>query len=123
VLAYFVIVIIRAEAEHRGAAVVDELTGTLNRKALAARTIELEHQSRLIGEPVGLILGDLDHFKTINDVHGHAAGDAVLREVATRLRAELRGFDSLYRIGGEEFVILVPGAAEARSLCTGRATA
>ena len=54
----------------------------LNRKALATRTTELEQQSELSGEPVGLIVGDIDRFKAVNDSHGHAAGDAVLKDVA-----------------------------------------
>ncbi|MBJ7332628.1 MAG: GGDEF domain-containing protein [Solirubrobacteraceae bacterium] len=96
--------------EHREAAVVDRLTGMLNRTALATRTAELEHQARLTGEQVGVIVADLDHFKAVNDTHGHAAGDQVLQETAYRIRKELRAFDLAYRIGGEEFVLLMPGA-------------
>jgi diguanylate cyclase (GGDEF)-like protein len=99
----------QSAVEHRGAAVVDQLTGMLNRAALNARTPELGHQAAQRGEPVSLILGDLDRFKAINDEHGHAAGDAVLREIAYRLRKQVRAFDSIYRYGGEEFVILLPG--------------
>jgi diguanylate cyclase (GGDEF)-like protein len=97
--------------EHRGAAVVDSLTGLLNRAALDARAAELQHQAALTGEPLALILGDLDSFKSINDRHGHAVGDAVLQEVAARLRAQVRAFDSIYRLGGDEFVVLLPGVA------------
>jgi diguanylate cyclase (GGDEF)-like protein len=57
-----------------------------------------------------VILGDIDHFKHVNDSHGHTAGDAVLKGVAYELRKQLRTFDLCYRIGGEEFVVLVPGA-------------
>jgi diguanylate cyclase (GGDEF)-like protein len=99
----------QSAVEHRGAAVVDQLTGVLNRAALNARTPELGHQAAQRGHPVSLILGDLDRFKAINDEHGHAAGDAVLREIAYRLRKQVRAFDSIYRYGGEEFVILLPG--------------
>lgn len=99
----------QSAVEHRGAAVVDQLTGMLNRAALNARTPELGHQAAQRGEPIALILGDLDRFKAINDEHGHAVGDAVLREIAYRLRKQMRAFDSLYRYGGEEFVILLPG--------------
>ncbi|MBJ7330275.1 MAG: GGDEF domain-containing protein [Solirubrobacteraceae bacterium] len=103
----------RASMEHRSAAVIDTLTGMLNRAALRTRVIELEHQSRVTGECVGVLVFDLDHFKQVNDVHGHAMGDRVLSGVAYRLRRSLRAFDLAYRVGGEEFVILLPGATVA----------
>jgi diguanylate cyclase (GGDEF)-like protein len=90
--------------------VIDQLTGLLNRKALATRSEELSQQSAVSGEPIGIIVGDLDRFKTINDSVGHAAGDAVLIDIAYRMRAHLRAFDPAYRIGGEEFVVMLPGA-------------
>ena len=58
---------------------------------------------------MALILGDLDRFKSVNDQRGHAVGDSVLQELAGRLRRETRAFDSIYRYGGEEFVVLLPG--------------
>jgi diguanylate cyclase (GGDEF)-like protein len=99
-----------AEVQHRSDAVIDPLTAMLNRKALEARTIELEQQSKVTGQPVGLILCDIDHFKQVNDTHGHAMGDAVLKDVAYTIRKELRAYDLAYRLGGEEFVVIVPGA-------------
>lgn len=99
-----------AELQHRSAAVIDQLTGMLNRKALEARTVELEQQSKISGQPVGLVVCDIDHFKGVNDQYGHATGDAVLTDFAYRIRRELRAYDLAYRLGGEEFVILVPGA-------------
>ena len=102
--------LMQSDMEHRGEAVIDSLTGMLNRKALMNRAGELAQQSRLTGEPVGMILGDLDRFKQVNDSEGHAAGDAALTDVAYLLRKRLRAFDLAYRIGGEEFLILVPGA-------------
>jgi len=102
--------LMRSDVEHRGEAVIDQLTGLLNRKALAARASELSQQSAVSGEPIGLLIGDLDHFKWINDARGHAVGDAVLTDVAYLLRKNLRAFDLVYRVGGEEFLILVPGA-------------
>jgi diguanylate cyclase (GGDEF)-like protein len=102
----------QAEIQHRNEAVIDQLTGMLNRKALESRTSELEQQSRIASQPVGLIVADIDHFKKVNDYHGHAMGDAVLRDVAYRIRAELRAYDLAYRLGGEEFVVLLPGASE-----------
>jgi len=110
--------LMRSEVEHRADAIVDPLTQMLNRKALAARGRELSLQSEVSGRPVGLVLGDLDHFKAINDRDGHQVGDAVLREIAYRWRTTLRAYDLAYRLGGEEFVVLVPGATpeEARGL-------
>jgi diguanylate cyclase (GGDEF)-like protein len=102
----------RSAVGYRGAAVVDQLTGMLNRSALHARVAEIEARSAVSGEPIAVIIGDVDHFKEINDQHGHAAGDAVLVEVAYRMRKCLRAFESAYRIGGEEFAILLPGVAQ-----------
>jgi diguanylate cyclase (GGDEF)-like protein len=99
-----------AEIEHRNESVLDQLTGMLNRKALESRTVELEMQSRQSGRPIGLIVCDIDNFKRVNDEHGHSMGDAVLKDVAYRIRKELRAYDLAYRLGGEEFVVLVPGA-------------
>jgi diguanylate cyclase (GGDEF)-like protein len=99
----------RSSIHYRGAAVVDDLTGMLNRAALTARAAELAHQTRLTGERVAVILADLDHFKSINDRHGHARGDVVLQEVAYRIRKYLRAFESVYRLGGEEFAVLLTG--------------
>jgi diguanylate cyclase (GGDEF)-like protein len=102
--------LMNSDIQHRSDAVIDQLTGMLNRKALSARALELAQQSEISGEPVGLIVADLDHFKSINDTHGHGVGDAVLKEVAYTLRKQLRAFDLAYRLGGEEFLILVPGS-------------
>jgi diguanylate cyclase (GGDEF)-like protein len=104
--------LMRSEVEHRADAIVDPLTQMLNRKALTARGRELELQSELSGRPVGVVLGDLDHFKAVNDRKGHQVGDAVLREIAYRWRTTLRAYDLAYRLGGEEFIVLVPGATE-----------
>jgi diguanylate cyclase (GGDEF)-like protein len=102
--------LMHSDIEHRNDAVVDQLTGMLNRKALGARVQELAQQSELAGDPVGVIVADLDHFKNVNDTRGHAVGDVVLTEVAYTLRRQLRAFELAYRLGGEEFVVLVPGA-------------
>jgi diguanylate cyclase (GGDEF)-like protein len=104
------VALMRSDIEHRDECVIDQLTGLLNRKALATRSEELAQQSAVSGEPIGIIVGDLDRFKTINDSVGHAAGDAVLVDVAYRMRVHLRAFDLAYRIGGEEFVVMMPGA-------------
>ncbi|HEV2998116.1 MAG TPA: GGDEF domain-containing protein [Solirubrobacteraceae bacterium] len=113
--------LMQSDIEHRDECVIDELTGMLNRKALTSRVEELTQQSEVSGAPIGIVIGDLDHFKSINDTAGHAIGDAVLRDVAHRLRGQLRAFDLAYRLGGEEFVVLFPGAdlLESRALAEG----
>ena len=102
--------LMRSDIQHRSDAVIDQLTGMLNRKALSTRVAELAQQSQLTGESIGIIVGDLDHFKTINDTRGHSVGDVVLKEVAYQMRKQLRAFDLAYRLGGEEFLILLPGS-------------
>lgn len=102
--------LMRSDLEHRTEAVIDQLTGLLNRSALRNRTLELAERSHFVAEPVGVIVADVDHFKKINDTHGHAVGDAVLKDIAYVMRKELRAFDLAYRIGGEEFLVLLPGA-------------
>ena len=102
--------LMRSDLQHRDEAVLDQLTGMLNRNSLARRAVELEQQSAITGEPVGVVIGDIDHFKQFNDAHGHAAGDAVLTDVAYTIRKQLRAFDLAYRLGGEEFLIVIPGA-------------
>jgi diguanylate cyclase (GGDEF)-like protein len=102
--------LMRSDLQHRTESVIDPLTSMLNRNALRVRVEELRHQARVVRQPIGLIVADLDHFKSINDAHGHATGDAVLRDVAYGLRKRLRAFDLAYRLGGEEFLILLPGA-------------
>jgi diguanylate cyclase (GGDEF)-like protein len=102
--------LMQSDIQHRSDAVIDPLTGMLNRKALAVRVQELSQQSSVTGEPVGVIVADLDRFKQVNDTRGHATGDAVLTAVAYVLRKQLRAFDLAYRLGGEEFLILVPGS-------------
>jgi diguanylate cyclase (GGDEF)-like protein len=102
---------LQSEREHRRVAVIDPLTGLLNRSAFAQRLGELQHQIDQGAESsLGFLVGDIDHFKRINDEHGHPVGDAVLRDVAYAMRGELRALDVVYRLGGEEFAILLPGA-------------
>ncbi len=96
--------------DHRAFAAVDSLTGALTRAALDSRVSELSLGD--LDRPVSVVIADLDHFKAINDEHGHITGDQVLAEVAARLRASVRAFDSVYRIGGEEFLMLLVDADE-----------
>ncbi len=98
-----------AELHHRDAAVLDPLTGLLNRQALERRVAELEQQARLTGDPVCFVACDLDGFKRVNDTHGHDRGDVVLRAAAYEMRKCLRSFELVYRMGGEEFLVVLPG--------------
>lgn len=84
----------------------------MNRRSLHRRVDELRQQGMALDAHMQLavILIDIDHFKRINDTVGHAGGDAVLKDVAYELRKVLRRFDAVFRIGGEEFVVLVPDA-------------
>jgi diguanylate cyclase (GGDEF)-like protein len=101
--------LMESELEHRNRAVLDPLTGLLNRASLGARVYEIEEQARLTGGAVSVIILDLDGFKRVNDTYGHERGDAVLRDAAYQLRKSLRSFELVYRIGGEEFLVLLPG--------------
>jgi len=98
-----------AELHHRSEAILDPLTGLLNRHALAPRFLEISLQARVSDQPVCLMLCDVDNFKAINDGHGHDRGDAVLRDLAYALRKHLRSFELVYRLGGEEFLVVLPG--------------
>ncbi len=95
----------------RGTAIADALTGALNRMALEARISELMSHAQGEQVPVGVIIADLDHFKHVNDELGHDAGDIVLCAAVERMRSQLDRFTPLYRVGGEEFLVLVPGAS------------
>ena len=90
-------------------AVTDDLTGLSNRRALFDRLGEEFSRSKRTQTPISTIILDIDHFKRINDQYGHAVGDGVLREIAARMEASLREYDSLGRIGGEEFAVVSPG--------------
>ena len=110
--AVYVSPLVASDVRHRADSTLDQLTGLLNRRALGPRFAEIAEQAALTDQPVSVVLADLDHFKSINDDHGHGVGDAVLRDVAYAMRRALRTFELLYRLGGEEFALLLPGAAE-----------
>ncbi len=86
----------------------DALTGLLNRRELDARTAAAIAHAGRYDRPLSCAMVDVDHFKAVNDRYGHAAGDAVLCEAATRLRETCRETDTVGRYGGEEFVVLLP---------------
>ncbi len=88
----------------------DPLTGAGNRRGLDARLAEVVNSFKRSGTTSSMILLDLDHFKKVNDVHGHAVGDQILRSVTEIINLRIRITDSLYRIGGEEFVVVLAGA-------------
>jgi len=88
----------------------DGLTGLINRRTMEETLLAQVQRSRRTGEPFSVLMLDLDHFKAINDRHGHAAGDRALKHTAAALKAELREIDALGRFGGEEFLVLMPGA-------------
>ncbi|HSK50480.1 MAG TPA: GGDEF domain-containing protein [Solirubrobacterales bacterium] len=101
-----------SDRAHRRRSTLDPLTGLLNRNALEQRLCELDGQpcSPEEGLSQAMLLCDIDHFKRVNDQLGHGAGDAVLQEVAYTMRSVLRSGDSIYRVGGEEILIILPGA-------------
>ena len=89
-------------------AVTDGLTGLHNRRYVTSHIENLVNRANVDGKPISVMMLDLDFFKKINDTHGHAAGDDVLRGFADRLRGRLRGIDLAARYGGEEFVVVMP---------------
>lgn len=95
-------------AETRHLAHHDSLTGLPNRVLLLDRMAQAMLQAQRQGKAVGLLLLDLDGFKSVNDEFGHGAGDLILQRVATRLSGCIRGCDTACRYGGDEFVILLP---------------
>ena len=96
-------------------ATLDEGTGAFNRKYLFDMLRQEVARARRGPRPLSLVMFDLDHFKSVNDAWGHAAGDIVLRECCSRLRDVLRESEVLCRAGGEEFVILLPGSTVAQA--------
>ena len=89
-------------------AITDPLTGLYNRRYMESHVTSLVEQALARGKPLALLVVDIDYFKAVNDVHGHDAGDDVLREFATRLKKSIRGIDLACRYGGEEFVVVMP---------------
>lgn len=109
---------VESDRKHRREALFDPLTGLLNRNALRLRLDQLANDARTPGggRALAFAIGDIDHFKRVNDEFGHVVGDELLRTVATTMRSVLRGGDELFRIGGEEFVVLLPLADRERAV-------
>jgi diguanylate cyclase (GGDEF)-like protein len=108
------LVTLHQEAERRSR--TDPLTGAANLRAFDDRLEQELARSARNRLPVGLLLIDVDHFKQVNDTHGHATGDSVLREVCGRLTARLRREDLLSRVGGDEFAAIITGVADGHAL-------
>ena len=97
-------------------ATTDALTNTFNRRHFTEQAIIKQQQCKREQKSYALLMLDLDHFKSINDNYGHACGDKVLIEIASALKSELRPYDILGRIGGEEFAILLPSTNKSSAL-------
>ena len=89
-------------------AITDALTGLFNRRYMENHLATLIEQAGARGKPLAVLVLDIDYFKSINDTHGHDAGDDVLRDFALRIKRSIRGIDLACRCGGEEFVIVMP---------------
>jgi len=94
-------------------AIHDSLTGLLNRREITRILKERFIQAQREKHPIGTIILDIDHFKKVNDNHGHQIGDTVLVEVAQRLQGDLRPYDKIGRYGGEEFLVILPNCDKA----------
>ena len=92
--------------------ITDPLTGAFNRRQMETRLAETMAGRRRHDTPAAILVIDVDHFKRVNDEHGHKAGDAVLRGVVSVVRSRARKADQLFRMGGEEFVLLLPDTTE-----------
>ena len=100
--------LIAAREALRHQAMHDSLTGLWNRLAILERFQQELARARRDGAPIAVLMADVDNFKRINDTYGHKAGDAVLCEIARRMKQAVRSYDSVGRYGGEEFLILLP---------------
>ena len=102
--------LIHAREELRERATYDSLTGILNRGAILDLLSREVARAERDGSALAIVMTDLDHFKKVNDRHGHTVGDRVLERVAQAMQASIRRYDGLGRYGGEEFLLVLPGA-------------
>lgn len=105
--------LLQAREALREQATHDGLTGLLNRTSILEKLDDELSRAARDGSSVSVLMVDLDRFKSVNDTHGHLAGDAVLREASSRLRSASRRYDSVGRYGGEEFLVVLPGCETA----------
>jgi len=96
-------------------AVIDPLTGLYNRRYALPHLSRIAERAKTTGREFAVMVLDLDRFKSVNDTYGHNAGDTVLREIATRIKDNLRGVDMVARIGGEEFLLVMPDTSLAQA--------
>jgi two-component system cell cycle response regulator len=94
-------------------AFTDELTGLFNRRYMEGHLSTLVDQAAHRGKSISVLIFDIDHFKAVNDTHGHDTGDAVLQQFGRRLKQNIRGLDMACRHGGEEFVLVLPDTDQA----------
>jgi len=100
-------------------AMLDPLTALHNRRYMMSHLETLFEEAAARDKPVSVLMVDIDYFKSVNDTYGHDAGDAVLREFAERVRRNIRGIDLACRLGGEEFVVVMPDTDLAKAYLIG----
>jgi two-component system cell cycle response regulator len=100
------------------AAVTDQLTGLFNRRYVDPHLARMAQQAQASGDAMAVMMVDIDHFKSINDSYGHAAGDKVLKQLAKRLKNNIRAVDMVARVGGEEFLVALPDTTATQAQTT-----
>jgi diguanylate cyclase (GGDEF)-like protein len=108
--------LLETQAALRHQATHDYLTGLWNRRMILEELAREVNRASHNDVPLSVAVADLDHFKSINDTHGHTAGDVVLQAAAKRIRGVLRDYDAVGRLGGEEFLLLLPGCDKAEGM-------